>query len=198
MINLIYLYYYIIFEPEEIINQLQTINKKILIIHKIIISIILASSILIQKNRIIINDFILLFFLIVLFYLFISMSSRILSTLYYIDIAKSQRYNEERLSRITQIIKDIQSIFELTWFPMIFFIHISILSKYFDSYLLFFIGFLILIIWMFYIWIKSLQYYLEWEFKSLVQVIINHFIILLSFFILNIIIFFLSLFIIIN
>jgi len=175
MLELIKIYYIILFEPENISNHLNALPKKLLILHKIMISFFFSGSFILLKKKIHLMDFFWLFFLILIVYSLISLVSLMISSLYYKKIFEfSDRYYDEPITKIKLLIEEVRYILDLGWLPLIFLIHFSILSNYFNSFIIFFLGIILLLIWKFYIWWKGIQYHFEWDNRlSLISLIYN-------------------------
>jgi len=181
MMNLIKIYYFVLFQPEEITNYIIEIDKKFLIVHRLIISFFISGSIILLKNRVISIHFLMCLFLIVLFYFIIHIVSYIISSFYFYRISEfTERYFDEPFNKITKIIKELNIILELGWLPLIFLIQFSIISNYFNSILFFILGLIVLLIWKFFIWWKGLQYHLEWNSKISVKILIKNILILFT------------------
>ena len=175
MLELIKIYYIILFEPEDISNHLNALPKKLLILHKIMISFFFSGSFILLKKKIQLMDLFWLFFLILIVYSLISLVSLMISSLYCKKIFEfSDRYYDEPITKIKSLIEEVRYILDLGWLPLIFLIHFSILSNYFNSFIIFFLGIILLLIWKFYIWWKGIQYHFEWDNRlSLISLIYN-------------------------
>jgi hypothetical protein len=175
MFELIRIYYIILFEPEDISNHLNGLTKKLLILHKIIISFFFSGSFILLKKKIQLIDLFLLTFLILIIYSLISMVSLMISSLYYNKILEfSDRYYDEPITKIKSLIEEVRYILDLGWLPVIFLVHFSIVSNYFNTFIIFFLGLILLLIWKFYIWWKGIQYHFEWDNKKSLLNLINN------------------------
>ncbi len=188
--NLLTLYSLILLKPEELYIKLKFIEDKLLRTHRILVSICFSGSILILKSKLYIRDFILWAMLIVVIYFIIYISSSLLGNFFISHLKKIERFKQESFSNISQILVNIQKTLELGWLPFIFLIHFSILSVYFKAKIIFFLGIIIILVWKFIIWWKSLQFYLEIQEVKTVFILVYNIFLLIFFLFLHVIFFF--------
>ncbi|GIX41189.1 MAG: hypothetical protein KatS3mg129_0922 [Leptospiraceae bacterium] len=175
MWNLIKIYYYVLFQPEEISNHINEIQHKYFIINRLIISFLISGSFFLLKEKHTYFNLFIFIIIIMILYFIISIVSLIISSLFYKEMSQLlQRYSDEPLNKITKLIQDIQNILELGWLPLIFLVHFSIISYYFNSKLFFLLGFILLLFWKCFIWWKGIQYHLEWDSKFSIKVLLKN------------------------